>query len=251
MKRSSILSLLAGAMFAIAGLTAFAQELQQQLAASSTLEEIKKRGTVRVGFSTFVPWAMRNTKGEFIGFEIDVAKKFAEDNGWTLEPIPTAWDGIIPALLAKKFDVIIGGMSATPKRAQTVNFTIPYAYSAVSMAANKKLAAGMTTFEDFNKPDITLVARRGTSTATWLQENFPNATIRYFDDDAQAFQEVMNGNAHAFGSSEPKPSLWTLANADILFKPFGDERFNFLPGGFAIRQGDPDFLNFLKYLDPE
>ena len=57
-------------------------------------------------------------------------------------------------------------------------------------------------------------------------------------------EEVMNGNAHAFGSSEPKPSLWTLANPDILFKPFGDERFNFLPGGFAVRQGDPDFLTF-------
>ena len=54
----------------------------------------------------------------------------------------------------------------------------------------------------------------------------------------------MNGNAHAFGSSEPKPSLWTLANPDILFKPFGDGRFNFLPGGFAVRQGDPDFLTF-------
>src|SRR5690606_22936649 len=101
---------------------ALAQNLTNDLAASSALEEIKKRGTIRVGFSTFVPWAMRNTKGEFIGFEIDVARKLAEDNEWQLELVPTAWDGIIPALIAGKFDVIIGGMSVTPKRAQTVNF---------------------------------------------------------------------------------------------------------------------------------
>lgn len=246
MKRSVILSLLAAVMFLLTGPIVTAQDIQQQLSSTSTLEEIKKRGTIRVGFSTFVPWAMRNTKGEFIGFEIDVANKLAEDNGWTVEHIPTAWDGIIPALIAKKFDVIIGGMSATPKRSQTVNFTIPYAYSTITMAASKKLAPGKSTFEDFNNPDITLVVRRGSSNVEWMKAKFPNATIRYFDDDAQAFQEVMNGNAHGVVSAEPKPSLWTLANPDILYKPFGDERFNYYPGGFAVRKGDPDFLTFLN-----
>lgn len=223
-----------------------AQNVNQELSANSTLEEIKKRGTIRVGFSTFVPWAMRNTKGEFIGFEIEVAKKLAEDNGWTVEPIPTAWDGIIPALIARKFDVIIGGMSATPKRSQTVNFTVPYAYSTISMAANKELADGWTKFEDYDKPEVTLVVRRGSSNVEWMKKKFPNATYRYFDDDAQAFQEVMNGNAHGVVSAEPKPSLWSVGNSDVLFKPFGDEKFNYYPGGFAIRKGDPDFLTFLN-----
>ena len=104
MKRGVLASLLTVLVFAVTGPNAAAQDVQQELAAASTLEEIKKRGTIRVGFSTFVPWAMRNKKGEFIGFEIDVARKLAEDNGWTVEQIPTAWDGIIPALLAKKFD---------------------------------------------------------------------------------------------------------------------------------------------------
>ncbi len=225
---------------------ALAQNLTNDLAASSALEEIKKRGTIRVGFSTFVPWAMRNTKGEFIGFEIDVARKLAEDNEWQLELVPTAWDGIIPALIAGKFDVIIGGMSVTPKRAQTVNFTIPYAYTAITMAANKNLAAGMSTIEDFNKPDVTLAVRRGTSSAAWLQETFPNAEITYFDSDPLAFQEVLNGNAYGVVTSEPKPSLYTVANSDTLFLPFGDQKFNFLPGSFAVRKGDPDFLTFLN-----
>lgn len=246
MKRGVLTGVWSALLLTFASTIAFAQNTQQDLAASSALEEIKKRGTIRVGFSTFVPWAMRNTKGEFIGFEIEVAKKLAEDNGWEVEHIPTAWDGIIPALIAKKFDVIIGGMSATPKRSQTVNFTVPYAYSTITMAASKKLADGKTSFEDYNNPDVTLVVRRGSSNVEWMKQKFPNATFRYFDDDAQAFQEVMNGNAHGVVSAEPKPSLWTLANTDILFKPFGDEQFNHYPGGFAIRKGDPDFLTFLN-----
>ncbi len=241
-------NLLFGAIIvsALASGQVLAQGLASDIAGSSTLEEIKKSKTVRVGFSTFVPWAMRNTKGEFVGFEIDVAKKFAEDNDWELELVPTAWDGIIPALLAGKFDVIIGGMSATPKRAQTVNFTIPYAYSTISLSANKKMTEGWTTFEDFDRPDVTLAVRRGSSNVEWMKEKFPNAQFTYFDSDPLAFQEVLNGNAHGVVSSEPKPSLYTLANSDVLFKPFGDQKFNYYPGGFAIRKGDPDFLTFLN-----
>ncbi len=64
------------------------------------IEKIKERGTLRVGMSTFVPWAMRNKQGELIGFEIDVAKRLAADSGLKVEFVPTAWDCIIPALLA-------------------------------------------------------------------------------------------------------------------------------------------------------
>jgi len=58
----------------------------------------------------------------------------------------------------------------------------------------------------------------------------------------------MNGNAHGVVSAEPKPSLWSLANADVLYKPFGDQKFNYYPAGFGLRKGDHDFLVFLKCL---
>ena len=106
---------------------------------------------MKVGMSTFVPWAMRDKDGNLIGFEIDVATKVAEDMGVKVEFVPTAWSGIIPALIAKKFDLIIGGMSITPQRNLTVNFTVPYAHSGQQMAAST--AAGRRFHkpsEDFN-----------------------------------------------------------------------------------------------------
>ena len=97
-------------------------------ASADLLGDIQKRGVMKVGMSTFVPWAMRDKDGNLIGFEIDVATKVAEDMGVKVEFVPTAWSGIIPALIAKKFDLIIGGMSITPQRNLTVNFTVPYAH---------------------------------------------------------------------------------------------------------------------------
>lgn len=215
----------------------------QELSAQSVIETIKERGTLRVGMSTFVPWAMRNKEGELVGFEIDVARKVAEDMEVEIEFVPTAWDGIIPALLAGKFDVIIGGMSITPQRNLTVNFTQPYAHSGQGIAANTELASGLSWPDDYNSPDVTFTCRRGATPCTLIQEEFPKATLRQFDDDAQAAQEVLNGNAHAVISSQPKPAYMIVDNPDVVFDPAGE---NLTRGdeAFALRKGDPDALNF-------
>ena len=126
--------------------------LAAQGAYAGTIEDIQKRGKIIIGLSTFVPWAMRAKNGDIVGFEIDVGRKLAEDMGVDAEFVPTAWDGIIPALLSKKFDVIVTGMVIKPKRNITVNFSRPYAYLTVGMAANKKKAeeSGLKTMEDWN-----------------------------------------------------------------------------------------------------
>jgi len=214
--------------------------------ADGVLEDILKRGTLRVGMSTFVPWAMRDKDGNLIGFEIDVATKVAEDMGVKVEFVPTAWSGIIPALIAKKFDVIIGGMSITAKRNLTVNFTIPYAHSGQQMAASKTLAGSFTTRDQFNASSVTIACRRGATPCNAAQKLFPKAEVRRFDDDAQAFQEVVNGNAHAMISSAPKPRFWSDAYPDKIFLPFGGENLTKGDEGFAMRKGDADALNFFS-----
>ena len=105
---------------------AVAGEIGTTLSQESIIEKIQKEGVLRVGMATFVPWAMKDKQGQLIGFEIDVAKRLAQDMGVEIEFIPTAWSGIIPALLTGKFDVIIGGMGVTPARNLKVNFTVPY-----------------------------------------------------------------------------------------------------------------------------
>lgn len=232
--RLSIAALLTGLL----GLSLSTPSLANE-SATANLDSINQRGTLRVGMSTFVPWAMRNKQGELIGFEIDVAKRLAADSGWKVEFVPTAWDGIIPALLAKKFDVIIGGMSVTPERSKSVLFTAPYSHSGVQVAASKTLAADFTSMEKFNSRRVKIAARRGAFTVQVARESFPKATILQFDDDAQAFQEVINGNAHAVIASSPKPEHETIKHSDKLFLPFS-ERLAKGNEAFAVRLGEED-----------
>ena len=224
---------------------AAAQSAQQQLSSESVVETIKKRGALKVGMSTFVPWAMRDKNGELVGFEIDVAKKVAADMDVDVEFVPTSWDGIIPALIAGKFDVIIGGMSVRPQRNLTINFTIPYAHSGMGIAANKAMAADMKWPDDYDSADVTFSCRRGATSCNDVDRLFPKATVRRFDDDVQAFQEVLNGNAHAVLSSYPKPVEWASGNPEHIFLPTTD---NLSQGdeAFGLRKGDPDALNFFS-----
>jgi len=229
---------------ALAGQAA-AQSVHQQLAQGSVVEQIMKRGVMRVGMDTFEPWAMKDKTGKFIGFEIDVATRLAEDMGVDIEFVPTKWSGIIPALLAGKFDVLIGGMSIRADRALKVNFTDPYYNSGQSIVAHKELAAGFDSLDDFNKPGVTIAARTGTTAAKAAEKLFPEAELALFDQEPLALQELMNKRAHAWVSMAPKPAFEAARQPDKLFIPVSGT-ITFEPNGFALRKGDPDAVNFFN-----
>jgi polar amino acid transport system substrate-binding protein len=224
---------------------AAAANLQQELVQQSTVEQVIQRGVLKVGMSTFVPWAMKDKTGKLIGFEIDVASRLAEDMGVKIEFVPTKWAGIIPALLTGKFDVIIGGMSVRPDRNLKVNFSIPYDYAGQSLVANKTLAAGFTSLTDFNRPDVVISARLGATSADAANKFLPKAEKRFFDDEAQVIQEVINGRAHAAVASAPLPAFQALKYPDELFLPF-EGTFTKEPIGFAVRKSDFDTINYFN-----
>ncbi|WP_303721465.1 transporter substrate-binding domain-containing protein [Malonomonas rubra] len=224
----------------------WAGEARHDLIEQSTLEKVIDKNTLRVGFSTFVPWAMKDKQGGYTGFEIEVAERLAADMGVEVQFVPTKWSGIIPALLTGKFDIIIGGMGITPQRNLKVNFSNPYEFSGMSIVANRKLAAGKMGLDTYNDPELTIVARIGTTAAAAAKKYLPQAQLRLFDDEGQALQEVLNNRAAAMVSSQPFPEFQTIKYADKLFLPLVGKTFTKEPIGFAIRKGDIDFLNYLN-----
>jgi polar amino acid transport system substrate-binding protein len=220
----------------------------------SMIEQVQKRGVLRVGMSTFVPWAMKDKTGKFIGFEIDVATRLAKDTGVKVEFVPTKWSGIIPALITGKFDIIIGGMGIIPSRNLKVNFSIPYDYTGMSIVANKTLAAGFSRLEDFNRPDVVIAARLGSTAVTAAKKYMPKAQLRLFDDESEAYQELVNGRVHAVVASAPTPAFQALKYPAKLFLPL-DKTFTREPIGFAVKKGDFDTMNYLdnwiRYVESE
>lgn len=220
-----------------------AGEIQRQLRAESAIEQIIERGTLRVGMDVFVPWAMKDKKGELIGFEIDVAKQLAKDMGVKIEFIPTKWSGILPALIAGKFDVIIGGMTVTAERNMKINFTAPYYYTGQGLLANRKMTEGWG-LDNFNKPGVMLAARLGSTAALAAKERFPLATLRLFDDEPAAVQEVRNGRVHGMVAGQPLPAH-NAANAPELLAAYPEQLMR-EPISMGLRKGDVDTLNFLN-----
>ncbi len=229
----------------LAGLAAAPALAHPARAATSVIDDIRARGTLRSGLSTFVPWAMRDKTGALIGYELDVARRLAADLGVKHEPVPTAWDGIIPALIAGNFDLIIGGMTKTPARAESIDFTEAYSFSGVAMCASKKTAPGLTSAAAFNRPDFTLVARRGTNAVPTAQQMMPQATLRQFDDDAQALQELLNGNAMAWLTSTPKPAFAAIDHPNELYLPT-DKVLVGQQDAMGLRKDDPKALEVLN-----
>ncbi len=229
----------------LSALPVCAGKLQQELTEESTIEQVMRRGVLRVGMDTFVPWAMKDKKGELVGFEIDVARRLAADMGVEVEFVPTKWAGIIPALLTGKFDAVIGGMGIQTKRALKVNFSIPYDYSGMNIVAHKQKAAGFSSLADFNKEDVEIACKLGTTAVVAVKKYIPKAKLRLFDDEAQAYQELRNGNVAAVVGSSPRPAYEALQYPETMFLPLQSD-FTKEPIGFALRKGDFDSLTFFN-----
>jgi octopine/nopaline transport system substrate-binding protein len=98
------------------------------LAASAAFAQAKKWETVRIATEgAYAPWNMTAPGGKLEGFEIDLANDLCARMKVKCEIVAQDWDGIIPALSAKKYDAIMAGMSITDERLKVINFSLPYA----------------------------------------------------------------------------------------------------------------------------
>ncbi|MBW2468395.1 MAG: transporter substrate-binding domain-containing protein [Deltaproteobacteria bacterium] len=217
-----------------------------ELAKKSTIEKILKRGELRVGFeSGYVPFEMTDKKGNFIGFDMDYARRMAKEMGVTFVPVNTEWDGIIPALMTDKFDIIMGGMTITQERNLKINFAEPYIVVGQTILLNKKHEGTIKSYKDLNDPKYILTSRLGTTGEQAIKRYMPKATYKSFQSEAEAGLEVINGKADAL--------VYDLPFCGFLYGSQGkgktvflDEPFTYEPLAWAVNKGDPDFLNWLN-----
>jgi len=116
-------------------------------AAGMTLEQIKKSGELRIGCeATYPPFTFRQG-GVLAGYDVDLATAFCKNLGVKPVFIDTVWAGVIPALYAKKFDLVMSSLSYTAEREKHVAYTIPYVQASQGMlirASDAKTIVSMT-----------------------------------------------------------------------------------------------------------
>jgi polar amino acid transport system substrate-binding protein len=216
------------------------------LAKKSTLEEILKNKKLRVGFEAgYMPFEMTDKKGNFVGFDIDIAKIMAKEMGVEFFPVNTAWDGIIPSLITGKFDIIMSGMTITQERNLKINFADPYIVVGQTILLNKKHEGTVKSYKELNDPQFTITSKLGTTGEQAVKKHIPKCNYKSFETETEAALEVVNGKADAFVYDMPYCVVF-MAEQGSGKLVFLDQPFTFEPLAWAVNKGDPDFLNWLN-----
>ena len=112
--------------------------LAAALAFGTGIAEAKDWKTVRIATEgAYAPWNFTDSSGKLVGFELDLANDLCKRMNVKCEIVQQAWDGIIPALQAGKYDVIMAGMSITDERKKVISFSDSYAVEPSSFVVVK------------------------------------------------------------------------------------------------------------------
>ena len=210
------------------------------------LEQVKKDGLRVCTEPAYMPFEMTDKRGQIIGFDPDLAELMVKDLGAAkLELVSTAWDGIIPALITNKCDIIMSGMTITDERKQTVDFSDPYMEIGQTILLRKELAGKIKSYKDLNKPEYKVASKLGTTGEIAAKKYIPKAKYNSFETEQEAVIDVVNGKSDAFVYDSPYNLVAIAQRGEgklvFLDKPFTDE-----PIGWAVAKDDPEFLKAIN-----
>lgn len=170
---------------------------------------------------TYPPFEMTDDQGEIIGFDIDLLKAIAADQGLEIEFRDMDFDSIIPALQAGNVDIAASGFSITPARQKQVRFTDPYIEAGLVIAVTMR-NANVTGVEDLS--GLTVAVQQGTTGAAKAEELKAVGKIdkiKYFPNVSVAVMELVNGGADALINDKPVTQAFVSKQPDKL-KIVGD-----------------------------
>jgi len=125
-------------------------------------------GKIKIGTEgAYPPWNSKDASGKLIGFEVELAWTLCRYIGSQCEIVEQDWDGMIPALIMRKFDAIMAGMSITAERQKAISFSQGYADEVASLAVMKGSdLEGMETSEGINLTTKTGAVKKDLKTLT-------------------------------------------------------------------------------------
>jgi polar amino acid transport system substrate-binding protein len=206
--------------------------------------------TLRVGMEcTYAPFNFKNSNGELDGYDVDVAKGVAGLMGADLDFVCQKWDGMVPALLANKFDLIVASMSITDARLEKMDFSQPYRISVGRLVGKKN--GGLNLFDDANKPiaasfaGVKVGLGRATTYASWFEATLPEADVVFYDTSESMYLDLVNGRVDVIMTNPMKAYLKFLSKDDgagfEFVSPQVDEQKYFGIGvGIGLRKGNDD-----------
>jgi polar amino acid transport system substrate-binding protein len=174
-------------------------------AGGSSADPAAQQETVTIGIGEEAPFAFTDTSsGKLVGLEGEILSTVAEAKGWKIKTFVTDFATLIPALKAKKADLVVDGMFITEKRKEEINFTDPLYLQPESMV----VPAGSTTASAADLKGKVIGAQTGTLYGEWAK-TLGGREVKFFDTNAALFAAVENSQVDA-GFTDAAVVGWTL-----------------------------------------
>lgn len=238
MRNTTLIAAL-GAMLLMQG----AAEAQQ----SSRLQTILENGVLRVGTTgDFNPMSFRDpASNEYVGFDIDVAKAFAEDMEIELEFVATDWKTLINGILADKYDISTSA-SLSMARAKVAGYSKPYVEFGTVPMTLKANVEKFDGWDSINQADVQVAVTLGTVFEDQARQYFPDAEIVSVEAPARDYQEVLANRALVSITSNVEAASLMQTYPELTVIPIDQARSR-RPGAFLLAQDDQVWINYVNH----
>ncbi|ALI01765.1 amino acid ABC transporter [Pseudomonas sp. FW306-02-F02-AA] len=194
--------------------------------------------------AAYPPFNNKDASGQVVGFDKDIGDALCAKMRVECEVVTSDWDGIIPALNAKKFDFLVSSLSITEERKQAVDFTDPYYSNKLQFIAPKNV--DLKTDKDSLKGKI-IGTQRATLAGTWLEDNYGNdVTIKLYDTQENAYLDLTSGRVDAILADKYANYDWLKSDAGKNYEFKGEPVVASDKIGIAVRKGQDELRNKLN-----
>lgn len=215
------------------------------LASAGTLDDILKRGELRVACQTQgAPFSFVDRNGERTGSSIELVNMIAKEMGVKVKFLNYDWDGLIPSLLSKKADMLAADMTPTLKRAMKISFIDPYMYTGSVLFVKEKSA--IQSIDDVKKPGTKLAVLLGSTGENDAKKAFPEAQLKTYKGGGPILI-----NAVVAGHTDAGVNDGSAVRGQAASFPPGsirilDGQLSKSPLAFAVRYDSPDLREWLN-----
>jgi arginine/ornithine transport system substrate-binding protein len=213
------------------------------LAVLATGAQAQDKRKVKIGTEgAYPPFNSIDPSGELVGFDVDIAKALCDAANFECEFVVQDWDGIIPGLIAKKYDAIIASMSITDKRKEVVDFTDKYYNTPAKFIAAK--GAGFDISPE-GLAGKAVGVQRATIHEDFLRGEFPEVDVRAYATQDEANADLVSGRVDLVMADSValfEGFLKTDGGQDFEFvgPDYSEPKYHGEGAGIAIRKGEDD-----------
>ena len=219
----------------------------------TALEEIQERGVLIVGTTgDYQPVSYLDPgTGEYVGFDIELAKDLADDLDVEIEYVETSWPTLMDDTLAGKFDLAISGITVTDARKEQALMSDGYLENGKTLLCRAEDADKYTSLEAINRPEVRVMENPGGTNEKFALENLPDAELIIHDVNQEIPGLVASGEADVM-ITEVVEAGYYVGQDDRLAAPLIFEPFTHGELGVLMPPGSEELLDYVnEFLEKE